>query len=279
MKIAVIADIHSNYYALKEFYKYIKRNAIDVVIFAGDYITNLPYVNETMNLIFKIKKEFKSYFVFGNREEYVINFNENTKINSRSGNIYYTYHHIDGMYFDFLKTLPKTQKLNFGMNKTIFIAHSTEKNTRVLMLPEEQQTKDYMDSVEARYIICAHSHKQFIYKYNNKVLINPGAFGMFSDYKKTCSFAVLDETVGNFNVELINLEYNVECILSDFKNSDFLEYSKMYGKAIEYSFYSGYDFSGDMIEYGNAGLSENDKEKLYQDFYRQAVKQYDRKNK
>ena len=152
-------------------------------------------------------------------------------------------------------------------------------DTHCHLFKEHYEDLDDLDSVEARYIICAHSHKQFIYKYNNKVLINPGAFGMFSDYKKVCSFAVLDETVGNFNVELINLEYNVERILSDFKNCDFLEYSKMYGKAIEYSFYSGYDFSGDMIEYGNAGLSEKDKEKLYQDFYRQAVKQYDRKNK
>ncbi|HAN21737.1 MAG TPA: hypothetical protein DCP51_08725 [Clostridiales bacterium] len=50
MKIALLADIHSNYVALEACLHYIDSNHFDGIVFLGDYISDCPYPQKKLNL-------------------------------------------------------------------------------------------------------------------------------------------------------------------------------------------------------------------------------------
>ena len=68
MRIAVLSDIHANIVALEEVLKDAKEQKVDEYIVLGDIITDLPFTNETIDII----KELTPYVIKGNREEYLI---------------------------------------------------------------------------------------------------------------------------------------------------------------------------------------------------------------
>ena len=43
MKLAVISDLHGNYYALSEVMEFLRRQQIDGIIGLGDFVTDGPF--------------------------------------------------------------------------------------------------------------------------------------------------------------------------------------------------------------------------------------------
>lgn len=57
-KIVVIADIHSNYMAFEVSYNEIEKIKPDGIIFLGDYVTDFPYPQRTMKLLYKCNSNY-----------------------------------------------------------------------------------------------------------------------------------------------------------------------------------------------------------------------------
>ena len=70
MRYAVFSDIHCNFPALKAALYDALQQDIDALIFAGDYLNDQPYVNETLDLIFSQKN---AYTISGNRDISALN--------------------------------------------------------------------------------------------------------------------------------------------------------------------------------------------------------------
>lgn len=282
MKIAVISDIHSNYLALQKFYEYVKIHKINKIIFLGDYVTDCPYPNKTMEIIFQMKKEFECFYILGNREEYLLQM-RNIKIessNSTNGSLLYTLENLDKKYLDFFTGLPIYDYLYIPSYPTIFFAHSTDKKTRVLLRGGSEETKKYMSQIDAKYILCGHSHSSFFYQYQGKKMINPGSFGI-PNGKTVAEFCVL-ETNNDFeyDVKFLNLSYDVNILLKDFVDSGLVQRGQTYTKAIMDSFITKNNFSSHIISKGfelaereNALISEIFFERSYSYFNHHKLEQ------
>ena len=48
MKLAVISDLHGNYYALSEVMEFLRRQQIDGIIGLGDFVTDGPFPQRMM---------------------------------------------------------------------------------------------------------------------------------------------------------------------------------------------------------------------------------------
>ena len=57
MRIAVISDVHGNSVALKEVLLDAKRNGVEMYIFSGDLVNDLPFGNETLELMKNVKSD------------------------------------------------------------------------------------------------------------------------------------------------------------------------------------------------------------------------------
>lgn len=71
-RIALMSDIHGNYKALEAFLKYIESNPVDGIICLGDYVTDAPYPQRLMSLLYTMKEQYPCYLLRGNREEYLL---------------------------------------------------------------------------------------------------------------------------------------------------------------------------------------------------------------
>ena len=72
MKIAVMADIHSNIEAFKTCYEEAEKQGVTEYIFLGDYLGDMANPQETLCLLHEIQTKYPCTFVRGNKEEYWI---------------------------------------------------------------------------------------------------------------------------------------------------------------------------------------------------------------
>ena len=72
IKVAVISDIHANSVALREILKDAEKKNVDEYVFLGDQVNDLPFGNETMEIV----KEKSNKVLKGNKEQYIIEYDE-----------------------------------------------------------------------------------------------------------------------------------------------------------------------------------------------------------
>ena len=75
-RIAVISDIHSNNDSLKCAIEIIKKSKIDVIVFLGDLLTYGCQVNESVEELLILQKEYPCLFIIGNHDEFYFNLSE-----------------------------------------------------------------------------------------------------------------------------------------------------------------------------------------------------------
>lgn len=76
-RIAVISDIHSNNDSLKCAIEIIRKKKVDVIIILGDLLTYGCQVNESVEELLMLKKEYPCLFIIGNHDEFYFNLSEN----------------------------------------------------------------------------------------------------------------------------------------------------------------------------------------------------------
>ena len=73
MKLAVISDLHGNYYALAKVLAFLRSQEIDGIIGLGDFVTDGPFPQRMMRVLREMQEEFPCYLVRGKTgEEYLL---------------------------------------------------------------------------------------------------------------------------------------------------------------------------------------------------------------
>ena len=68
-EIAVLADIHNNHVAFEACICLALEKGVQKFIFLGDYISDCPYPQRTMQLLYELEETYDCVFICGNREE------------------------------------------------------------------------------------------------------------------------------------------------------------------------------------------------------------------
>lgn len=226
MKIAVLADLHSNYLALETCLSEAKKRNIDNYIFLGDYAGELPCSQKTMAILYELQKTTQCTFIRGNREDYMLNYRNNGEQGwndycSASGALLNTYEELTERDLQFYESLKDTCVVKNAQSKPILCCHGSPDRVGEYVLLESQRAKDILEQSNVPYILYGHTHIQGITEYKNKFLINPGAVGspICSPGAKT-QFAILESIGSEWDVELVSLEYPLEqCIRELYQSS------------------------------------------------------------
>jgi putative phosphoesterase len=214
MRFAVIADVHSNIYALDAALEDIKKRGIENIYCAGDLVGYAPFPNEVIETI----KKAKIPTVMGNYDEATAYFkptcgcdypNEKAaEIGSQS--IAWTKKHTSEASKEFLKTLPG--KIEFtASGKKVLIVHGSPRqiNEYLYETRPEEELKEIMNETEANILICGHTHLPYHKVINGKHLINAGSVGKpkHGDPMGTYVIVNIDHDV---KVEIIKFKYEHE---------------------------------------------------------------------
>lgn len=246
MRVAVVSDIHGNYKALEAFLEYIEEMSVDAVIGLGDYLTDSPYPQRTLSLIYEMQKKYPCHLIRGNREEYLL---ENRRqdqgwhICSPNGALYYTYQQVTEMDLDWMEALPSEMVLQLGDCPELTLCHGAPGVMRGNFEFDKPLMEQSMKNLQTRYLLGGHSHHQTLERLYGKVYLNPGSLGMPVDEQgRHTQFAVMEGSSQNWEIELVTMDYDVDGFLRDFRESGIEEYGLYLTRAVEKTLLTGHNY-------------------------------------
>ena len=220
---AVFSDIHGNHSALQACIDFCMARGITNFVLLGDYVTDCPYPQKTLEKIYVLKQYFNTLIIRGNREEYLMDYKNqgagNWRKGSASGSLLYTYENLTGRDFEFFESLP-----NYGIYQVkgfpgFEYCHGSPTNTSELMFREKRNTKKVLAHLKTGVLLHGHNHVQDTYIYRGSKAVNPGSIGIPWYYGGKTQFCILHGSGKGWEEEYIQLDYNRNEILKEFTES------------------------------------------------------------
>lgn len=227
MKLAVLADVHGGYVALRECLKRAFREQVDAFVFLGDYLGELAYPRRTMELLYELAEQHTCYFIKGNKEDYWL---EHVKapqekrcwkeVDSTTGMLYYVYELLEERDLEFFAGLSAVREIAFEGLPALTLCHGSPENVRQDLRANDEKTLEILKKSPTDIILCGHTHRQGKISYENKCILNPGSVGVPLESGGKTQFMLLKGENGQWREEFISLEYDVERVLAELEEED-----------------------------------------------------------
>ena len=217
MRIAVMADIHSNHIALETCFAEAQRRNAEEFVFLGDYLGELAYPQKTLVFLDEIKKQYPCRFIRGNKEDYWINHKNGMHGDwgweagrSGSGMLAYVYDRLTPEQIEDFEKLPPSMIMHYQGFPDFVICHGSPWKTNESMREDYEYIDELTKRLETELTICAHFHIQSQYIRNGKQVINPGVVGVPLRSNGQTQFMMLEGISGKWETEFITLQYDRE---------------------------------------------------------------------
>lgn len=237
-KIVVIADIHSNYAAFDSAFTAIEKIKPDGIIFLGDYVTDFPYPQRTMQLLYKCKEKYNCHFLRGNREEYLLkhrkNLNDGWNKSSSVGSLLYTYENLTDADLDFFADLPSCSEIKFDGEPPITACHGSPKSTTENILINPSAQTKYAKRIKSSILLCGHSHHRKTVSIKDKQIVFCPSLGLPQDgeeYGHTW-ITLLTSSETAWTAEFIDIEFDADSLIDDYRKSELINYAPIFSQCI-----------------------------------------------
>lgn len=241
MTVAVLSDIHSNYYAFQACYEDAVKCGAEMFVFLGDYVSDLSEPQRTMDLVYEIQSKYPTVCLRGNREGYMLDCesgNSRFTRGSKSGSLLYTYDHLRKKDLDFIRGLKISDTVMID-GVQIEIAHAAMDNDRYYFDNNNGRTAQIFPQMKCKYLLTGHSHKQYIKRESGKTIINPGSIGIPQGGTQNPKYALLDIVNGSISCRFREVPYDMtDAIRSQFA-SGLVDYAKYWAIGILYDIITG----------------------------------------
>lgn len=236
MRIAALGDIHGNHFALEACLEQIEKMNIKTIAFLGDYITDCPYPEKTIKLLKSAQEKYHTYFVRGNREDYMIshhlNPNDGWTYGSRYGSLLYTYEHLTSEDIEWFQSMPESMPVHIHDTEDFEICHGSLQTNRCLLLPDSPEWEETPSIMKTNLLLCAHSHKSFIHEQQGKRIVNGGSVGLNVQGGTDAEFAIIEYTGNAWLPQLVRVKYDIDSAVKEFYESGLIEKANVWARAI-----------------------------------------------
>lgn len=241
MRVAVLSDIHSNYYAFKACYEDAVRCRAEIFVFLGDYVSDLSEPQRTMDLVYEIQSKYPTVCLRGNREGYMLDCESgrsNFTRGSKSGSLLFTYEHLRKKDLEFISGLKISDTIEIE-GVRIEIAHAAMDNDRYYFDSNDGHTVDIFPQMKCDYLLTGHSHKQYIQQNAGKTIINPGSVGIPQDGTRNPKYALLDIVDCNVSCQLREVPYDMTAAIHSQFASGLVDYANYWAIGVLYDIFTG----------------------------------------
>lgn len=247
LNLAVIGDIHSNHIALEACIHHALEQNVDEFLFIGDYISDCPYPQKTMKIIYDMKEKYICHFLRGNREDYMLNHRKNLEerwtYSSASGSLLYTYENLTDQDFDFFESIDIKGIYQKEGYPTFRYCHGSLTASNELLLPENENMVKIMENLDVDILVSGHTHIQESRMYGNKKLIHPGSVGIPWYHGGKSQYMILHGSEQGWEEEFFQLSYDIDTIKKEFETSSLLQKASYWSKLNLHVLSTGEDYS------------------------------------
>lgn len=213
MKIAVIADVHSNIYALEAVVNDIKAKSVDLTVCVGDLVGYATFPNEVINLI----RRENILTVMGNYDDAVGNirivcgcdYPDPKDAENAARSLQWSVKNTTDENRKFLANLPKKMTLTFE-GKTITFVHGSPRMLTEYLKQDSQEAKEVMEEFTEDILVCGHTHKPYYKMYKDKMLVNSGSVGKSKTGSPDANYVIIDIEEDDVKVDIVEVSYDFE---------------------------------------------------------------------
>jgi putative phosphoesterase len=203
VKLAIISDIHANFYYLESVMFAIDSFKVDEIYCLGDMV---GYYDQPEKVIqFIIKHNIKA--VKGNHEHYLLGLIHYNKEKESLYNIQYHKNQLSDNCLEYIKQLPISIERVY-CDKKICFSHSTPNGCEQYFYHAIDLDKDILKKYD--YYFLGHTHIPLVTNHYGCFVINPGSVGQPRDRTGKPSFVVVDiknDSIFLSKIEVDNLYY------------------------------------------------------------------------
>jgi putative phosphoesterase len=214
-KLAIIADIHANLVALESTLADIKTQSITNILCLGDVGNFGPQPKETLELI----REIGCPVVMGNSDANVLKPRQVEKDRLILEVESWCAEQLQDEHKAFVRTFKPIIELELD-NLKILAYHGSPKsyNDPITATTSDEVLETYFANYKADIFMGGHTHEQFIKRYFDKRVLNPGSVGLPYVMKRGSSaglnlavaeYAILEVIKGEPNVTFRRVRYDV----------------------------------------------------------------------
>ncbi len=221
MKIALLSDIHSNYFALEAVIADIKQRGADLIVNLGDSLYGPILPGATYDLL--MSYDFIS--IRGNQDRQI--YEASREEISSNPTMEYIINDIGQEAIDWMKSLPFDKQLN----DKIYLCHGTPGSDLVYLLEDiksgspqlrsDNEIMKLLDGQSSEVICCAHTHiPRTVMLKSGQLIVNSGSAGLpaytddepllhsMENYSPHASFTIIEENKFGWKVEHLKIPYN-----------------------------------------------------------------------
>lgn len=210
MKIAVIADIHSNLPALETVLDHIDRWGPDRILVGGDIINRGPQPRECLELVLSRAAQEGWSVIKGNHEDYVLNYRDGDWPDE--GPVYeiqlharWTFDKLGGL-IDTVAALPDEWN---SADRAIRMVHASMLGNRNGIFPWSTDEELHEKIAPPPPVFLAgHTHRALVRTIDDTLIVNVGSVGQPFDRDHRAAYAQLTYADGQWSAEIIRLEYD-----------------------------------------------------------------------
>ena len=234
MRTAIIADVHGNAPALAAVLADAAAQNVDRYILLGDYIFDMPFGNEVVDLMRAIPN---AYSIAGNKEGYLDWLTGEEEDCKQLNSLYQTYRELSEENRAYLRGLPKELRIPSAHGEICavhsinidYYAHWTTYSSGVSYrmrgnpMPREEYLRYYTEVFQteeaianitdygAKIVLFGHNHLQGHCLCGDVLVINPGSCGSPQDGDNRAAYSILDEDT--LQVEERRAAYDIEAAI------------------------------------------------------------------
>jgi predicted phosphodiesterase len=197
--VAALADVHGNAPALEAVLRDLAREEPDLVVFCGD-LTWGPLPEETLALLLPLGE--RALFVRGNAERELLRLFEDVPDDASERGRFLVERH-DAAARAFVSAFRESVVVEIdGLGPTRF-CHGSPRSDEELVTEATpvERVREFLDGVEERTIVTAHTHVSYERVVDGTRLLNPGSVGLPYEGRRGAYWALLGPGVEHRRTE------------------------------------------------------------------------------
>jgi predicted phosphodiesterase len=228
MKIAALGDIHGNYRALISVLEHLASWEPDLVLVLGDIINRGPRSKDCLELILDQAQKPDWQVIKGNHEDYVVDFAQHDYSPDSHDFalrevIHYTYKSLTSDQMLTVRDMPDDIFLQFSGPGIVRASHASTAGNRVGIYPDTSEGDlPELIPTDSRLFLVGHTHQPLVRNYQDTLVVNVGSVGLPFDGNTRSGYAQLTYWQGEWQGEIIRLDYDIQAAEKDFYDSGFI---------------------------------------------------------
>lgn len=235
MKLAVLADLHSNLPALQAVLANLETWKPDTVVVAGDTINRGPRPAECLALIQERQRTQGWQVLRGNHEAYVLKFaRPDAPSHGPAFEVhrpsYWTYQRLRRE-ISSIQVMPEQHVFKTPDGRSGKIVHASLLGDRDGIYPEtgdaELAAKIGQDCIHSgqtpALFVAGHTHRGLVRRLNGTLVVNAGSVGLPFDLDTRSAYAQITWRQGRWRARIVRVPYDLAQAEHDFYTSGYLE--------------------------------------------------------